>query len=405
MEESRRSTRPTISSTVRKPSLAMCSRICSARKKKKLMTCSGWPVKRARRTGSWVAMPTEQVFRWHLRIMMQPMAMSGVVAKPNSSAPSRAAITMSRPVCNLPSVCTVMRLRRSLSSRTCWGSARPSSQGNPACLIEISGEAPVPACIARDEHHIGMRLGDAGSYCSHTDFRDQLDGNACLGIDVLEVVDELRQILDGVDVVMRRRRDQAYAGNRMAHLRDDLIDLFAGQLSAFAGLCALCHLDLQLVGVDQVIGGDAEASACHLLDSAAAQIAVWIGLEAGLVFAALAGIRHAADAIHGNGQGLVRLFTDGAEAHGPGGKAIDDFLGRFHLIQRNGSFGVLEFEQSAQGRHVAVLIIDEVRVLFECGWAVLTHRLLHLADGQRIEQMILAALAILILAANNQAGL
>ena len=106
MEASILSTRPTISSTVRKPSLAMCSRICSAMKKKKLMTCSGCPVKRARRTGSCVAMPTEQVFRWHLRIMMQPMAMSGVVAKPNSSAPSSAAMTTSRPVWSLPSVWT-----------------------------------------------------------------------------------------------------------------------------------------------------------------------------------------------------------------------------------------------------------------------------------------------------------
>ena len=41
------------------------------------MTCSGWPVKRARSTGSWVATPTGQVFRWHLRIMMQPAAISG----------------------------------------------------------------------------------------------------------------------------------------------------------------------------------------------------------------------------------------------------------------------------------------------------------------------------------------
>jgi hypothetical protein len=99
--------------------------------------------------GSCVAMPTEQVFRWHLRIMMQPMAISGVVAKPNSSAPSSAAMTTSRPVCSLPSVCTRMRLRRSLSSSTCCVSARPSSQGRPACLMELSGEAPVPPCRRR----------------------------------------------------------------------------------------------------------------------------------------------------------------------------------------------------------------------------------------------------------------
>ena len=47
------------------------------------MTCSGWPVKRLRSTGSCVATPTGQVLRWHLRIMMQPAAISGAVAKPN----------------------------------------------------------------------------------------------------------------------------------------------------------------------------------------------------------------------------------------------------------------------------------------------------------------------------------
>ena len=36
-------------------------------------------------------------------------------------------------------------------------------------------------------------------------------------IDVLQIVDELRQILDGVDVVMRRRRDQPHARGRVAH--------------------------------------------------------------------------------------------------------------------------------------------------------------------------------------------
>ena len=45
------------------------------------MTCSGWPLKRLRSTGSCVATPTGQVLRWHLRIMMQPAAISGAVAE------------------------------------------------------------------------------------------------------------------------------------------------------------------------------------------------------------------------------------------------------------------------------------------------------------------------------------
>ena len=111
---------------------------------KKVSTNSGRPLNRSRRTGFWVAMPTGQVSRWQTRIMMQPDTTSGAVAKPNSSAPSRAAITTSRPVFSCPSVCTTMRSRRPLSSSVCCVSARPSSQGPPACLSDVSGLAPVP---------------------------------------------------------------------------------------------------------------------------------------------------------------------------------------------------------------------------------------------------------------------
>jgi hypothetical protein len=56
-----------------------------------------------RSSGFWVATPTGQVSRWQTRIMMQPDTTSGAVAKPNSSAPSSAAITTSRPVLSWPS--------------------------------------------------------------------------------------------------------------------------------------------------------------------------------------------------------------------------------------------------------------------------------------------------------------
>ena len=51
--------------------------------------CSGLPLNNLRSSGSWVATPTGQVLRWHLRIMMQPPAMSAAVATPNSSAPKQ----------------------------------------------------------------------------------------------------------------------------------------------------------------------------------------------------------------------------------------------------------------------------------------------------------------------------
>ena len=180
-----------------------------------------------------------------------------------------------------------------------------------------------------------MRLRHARSDRADADFGHQLHRDARLRIDVLQVVDQLRQIFDRVDVVVRRRRNQAHAGHRVAHARDDFVHLVAGQLAAFAGLRALRHLDLQFVGVDQVVGGDAEARRGHLLDGAAAQIAVRIGLEARFVFAAFAGVRLAADAVHGDGQRLVRFLADRAERHGAGREALDDLLRRLDFFERN----------------------------------------------------------------------
>ena len=141
---SRHSTWPTASSSVWKPSWASSSRTSCAMNMKKLITCSGLPLNRARNSGSCVAMPCGQVFFWQARIMTQPSTISAAVAKPNSSAPSRAAITTSRPVFNSPSHCTVMRERRPFRTSVCWVSDRPISHGVPACLMALSGAAPVP---------------------------------------------------------------------------------------------------------------------------------------------------------------------------------------------------------------------------------------------------------------------
>ena len=98
-----------------------------------------------------------------------------------------------------------------------------------------------------------------------------------IGIDLFQIVDELRQILDGIDVVMRRRRDQHHAGRRMAQFRDHLGDLEAGQLSAFAGLGALRDLDLELAALIEIFRRHAKAPDRDLLDRGVGVVAVGLG--------------------------------------------------------------------------------------------------------------------------------
>ena len=204
---------------------------------------------------------------------------------------------------------------------------------------------------------------------------------------------------------MRRRRNQTYAGDGVAHLGDELIHFMARQLAAFTGLGTLGHLDLQVVGIHQVIRGDSETGGSDLLDGAAPQVAIGIRFEAGFIFPALARVGFGAYAIHGNGKGLVRFLRNGAERHGASGKALDDLLGGLDFLQRDRVLRFFDFQQSAQSAELTVLVIDEVGVFLERLRALLRDGVLQLGDGERIDQVILATRAVLVITAHRELGI
>ena len=64
---------------------------------------------------------------------------------------------------------------------------------------------PGAAVVTGDGDEIGIGLGDAGGDGADPRPRHQLDRDQRLGVNLLEIEDELRQVLDRVDIVMRRR--------------------------------------------------------------------------------------------------------------------------------------------------------------------------------------------------------
>src|SRR5690606_11571024 len=106
------------------------------------------------------------------------------------------------------------------------------------------------------------------------------------------------------------------------------------QLAALAGLGALRDLDLDLVGVRQVVRGHAEAARGDLLDGGAAPVAVGLAAVAARVLAALARVRAPADAVHRDRERLVGLRGGRAGAHRAGREALEDLLRRLDLVDR-----------------------------------------------------------------------
>jgi len=122
------------------------------------------------------------------------------------------------------------------------------------------------AIVTGNNDMVCLGFRHSGRDRAYTDLGNQLDRNRRLRVGVLQVVNELGQILDGVDVVVRRRADEAHARRGVPGLRDPRVHLRPRQLTALTGLGALGHLDLQFAGVDKVMTGDAEAAGRDLLD-------------------------------------------------------------------------------------------------------------------------------------------
>src|SRR5680860_549758 len=221
------------------------------------------------------------------------------------------------------------------------------------------------------------------------DLGDELDRDARVRVGAAEVVDQLLEVLDRVDVVVRRRRDQRHARRRVAQAGDVGVDLVARKLSALARLGALGDLDLDLVGVDEVLDRHPEATGGDLLDGRAPLV-----VEAGAVLAALAGVRLAAAPAHRAREPLVGLRRQRAEAHPAALEALDDLRGGLDLLEWDRLDALVgEAQQPAQRR---VLDRDVVDVGLEAlvGLRLLAARgVLEVGDRLRVPAVELAAAA------------
>src|ERR1051325_1668618 len=185
----------------------------------------------------------------------------------------------------------------------------------------------------------------------------------------------------------------------MTDFGDPWINFFARQLAAFAGLRALRHFDLQLFCFDQIKACDPEAARSDLFNCAILGVAILHWDVAFRVFAAFTGVAFATNAVHGYGQSFMRFFADGAVAHRAGFKPLHDTLDRFNFLDRHG-FYFLEIEQTAQSTPVLLLFVHQRRIFFEDFGIARPDGLLKFVNGLRIEKVILATVAPLILSAH-----
>ena len=93
------------------------------------------------------------------------------------------------------------------------------------------------------------------------------------------------------------------------------------------------------------------------------------------------------------------FLRDRPERHGSGGKPLDDFRSGFHLCKGNRALCEPQFHQASQRGELLRLVIDQSRVFLERFELVLAYGHLQFADCLRIQQVVLATDAVMIVAA------
>ena len=131
----------------------------------------------------------------------------------------------------------------------------------------------------RNLDDVGVRLGDAGRDRADARLGHELHGHLRVLVDHVQVIDELREILNGVDVVVRRRGDEWNTSLGSAEPGNVRGNLLTRKLTTFTRLGTLRHLDFGLVGRHQERRRDTKATGSDLLDSGRRDVAILACLE------------------------------------------------------------------------------------------------------------------------------
>ena len=157
-------------------------------------------------------------------------------------------------------------LAQAILDKCLMGFREPQLPGKSRIMDGALGSGSCSSVIAGNQDDLCAGFGNACRYGAHSCFGYQFHGNSCIFVGVFQIIDQLRQILDRINVVVRGRGNQADAGCGVPCFGNPRVYFSSGQMAAFAGFCSLRHFDLDFLGAYQILAGNAESAAGNLLD-------------------------------------------------------------------------------------------------------------------------------------------
>src|SRR5262249_37826682 len=172
-------------------------------------------------------------------------------------------------------------------------------------LYRAEGRRPGSPVVSGNMNDFCVSLCDTGSNCANSRFRYELDRYSSARVHLLQVINELCQIFDRVNVVMRWRGDQCDSGHRVSQGSNFGGDLMARPLSRPPPVLPLRDFDFQLVGRNKISRRYAKPRRSHLFYSAVGVVLTGIVAEPIRVFSTFPTVAASADPVHCDSDRLV----------------------------------------------------------------------------------------------------
>ena len=187
----------------------------------------------------------------------------------------------------------------------------------------------------------------------------------------------------------RNQRDSRY---RVTSACNDFIDLETRQLTTLARLGTLSNLDLNFVGINEILGSYTKTTRSHLLDCASCACAILARCKTSGILAAFTGITASTNFVHSNGNRFMRFLTDRTKRHCSCNKSFCNSFYRFYFIDTN-RCTLLEF-QEITNKHRHSFVVDSCSVLFKFLVATQAGCKLESYNRLRIPSVVFAVFAI-----------
>jgi hypothetical protein len=258
--------------------------------------------------------------------------------------------------------------------------------------------------VTRDEDMVSLGFGHTRSDDTNTSLGDKLYGYTSAGVGALEIVDQLLEILNGVNVVVGRRTDETDTRRGVTGLSNGARDLVARKLTTLTRLSTLSHLDLELVGIGKVVGGNTETSGSDLLDRRAHGVTVLHTQAALRVLTTLTSVGLTAKAVHSNSKGRVGLHGNGSVGHGTSDEAAHNVGPRLDLVDGDGSTVIeVEVKETTEGAVLDALVLSN-RVCLVRLVVLGADGILDVGHGSGVVDVRLTSVTPMVLASLSKTG-